>query len=145
LPPGVAQEAEPTWRASAAGLAAELGALPQRERAVLYFLRQRGEMTERELRRALRGSDAELREIYAALQERGMAVRGAMISRPRARPRTERLVRPLAAPEQLDAAIAQLAHAPRQQAALSFLRDRGLGSSSPGLPVSVSFVYAATG
>lgn len=47
LPPGVAQEAEPTWRATAAGLAAELGALPERDRAVLYFLRRRGETTER--------------------------------------------------------------------------------------------------
>src|SRR5688500_15068654 len=90
LPPGVAQEAEPTWRATPAGMAAELGTLPERERAVLYFLRQRGELTERDLRGALRGGDSELREIYVALLERGLASRGAAISSPRARPRTER-------------------------------------------------------
>ena len=166
LPPGVAQEAEPTWRATVAGLSAELGALPERERAVLYFLRQRGEMTERELRQSLRGSDADLREIYAALQERGMALRGAMISRPRARPRTERLVRPLVASVQLDEAITQLAHAPKQQAVLAFLRahsyvvddqtpvqadhqavsrEAQLVAVSAGLPIASSALYEATG
>src|SRR5262249_16610584 len=69
-PPGVSRAAEPIWRATADGLAAELGALPERERAVLYFLRQRGPTTERDLRKALRGSDADLRDAYAALQER---------------------------------------------------------------------------
>jgi primosomal protein N' (replication factor Y) len=166
LPPGVAQEAEPTWRATVAGLSAELGALPERERAVLYFLRQRGEMTERELRQSLRGSDADLREIYAALQERGMALRGAMISRPRARPRTERLVRPLVASAQLDEAITHLAHAPNQQAVLAFLRAHSYSADDQtpmqieqdalsretqmvavpaGLPVASSALYQATG
>ena len=44
LPPGVGQAAETTWRATSAGFAAELGALPERERAVLYYLRTRGEL-----------------------------------------------------------------------------------------------------
>jgi primosomal protein N' (replication factor Y) len=35
LPPGVGQAAEPIWRTTADGLAVELGALPERERAVL--------------------------------------------------------------------------------------------------------------
>jgi len=122
LPPGVGQEAEPIWRATPAGTAAELGALPERERAVLYFLRQRGATTERDLRRALRGSDSDLRDTYAALQERGLAASGAAISRPRARPRIERLARLLVAPLDLDTAIAGLAHASKQQAVLAFLR-----------------------
>ncbi|MFL5801946.1 MAG: primosomal protein N' [Roseiflexaceae bacterium] len=121
LPPGVGQEAEPVWQATPAGLAAELGALPERERAVLYFLRQRGPTTERDLRKALRGSDTDLRDTYAALQERGLATRGAALSPPRARPRIERLARLLSAPADLDAALAALAHAPKQQAVLAFL------------------------
>ncbi|HET9224264.1 MAG TPA: primosomal protein N', partial [Roseiflexaceae bacterium] len=124
LPPGVGQTAEPIWRATAEGLAAELGALPERERAVLYFLRQRGPTTERDLRKALRGSDADLRDAYAALQERGLATRGAAITRARARPRIERLARLRAASTDLEAAIAELAHAPKQAAVLVFLRDR---------------------
>jgi primosomal protein N' (replication factor Y) (superfamily II helicase) len=123
LPPGVAQEAEPTWRAAPAGMIAELGALPERERAVLYFLRQRGELTERNLRDALRGGDSELRETYAALLERGLVTRGATISRPRARPRTERMARLLMSPPALDQAIDDLARAPKQQAVLEFLRE----------------------
>ncbi|MEO7911228.1 MAG: primosomal protein N', partial [Roseiflexaceae bacterium] len=122
LPPGVGQEAELTWRATAAGMSAELGALPERERAVLYFLRQRGELTERNLRHALRGGDSELRETYAALLERGLVTRGATISRPRARPRTERMARLLVVPPALDQAIDDLARAPKQQAVLEFLR-----------------------
>jgi primosomal protein N' (replication factor Y) (superfamily II helicase) len=122
LPPGVAQEAEPTWRATPAGMAAELGALPERERAVLYFLRQHGELTERDLRRSLRGGDSELREIYTALQERGLTTRGASISSPRARPRTERLARLLVDRSALDDAIAGLARAPKQRAVLEYLR-----------------------
>ncbi len=123
LPPGVAQEAEPAWRATPAGLAAELGALPERERAVLYFLRQHGEQTERDLRGALRGGASDLREIYMALQERGLATRGAVISRPRARPRSERMARLLVAPPALDQAIVDLKRAPKQRAILAFLRS----------------------
>jgi primosomal protein N' (replication factor Y) len=123
LPPGVSQEAEPTWRATPAGLAAELGALPERERAVLYFLRQRGEQTERDLLGALRGGASDLREIYAALQERGLATRGAVISSPRARPRSERMARLLVAPPALDQAIDDLKRAPKQRAVLLFLRQ----------------------
>ena len=162
LPPGVAQEAEPTWRATPAGMAAELGALPERERAVLYFLRQRGETSERDLRRALR-------ETYAALLERGLVTRGAAISRPRARPRIERLARLCVARSQLDAALAGFAHAPRQRTVLEWLRTHGdtwgeaggndqtgsqtgeepesphlrAASSGPLIPVSV--LYEATG
>ncbi len=122
LPPGVGQEAELTWRATPAGMAVELGALPERERAVLYFLRQRGELTERSLRQTLRGGDSELRETYAALLERGLTTRGSAISRPRARPRTERMARLLVAPPALDQAIDELARAPKQRAVLEFLR-----------------------
>jgi primosomal protein N' (replication factor Y) len=131
LPPGVGQAAEPIWRATADGLAAELGALPERERAVLYFLRQRGPTTERELRKALRGSDADLREAYAALQERGLATRGAAITRARARPRIEQLARLRATSTNLDQTIDDLTHAPKQAAVLAFLRDLA-PSEEPG-------------
>ena len=130
LPPGVAQEAEPTWRATAAGLAAELGALPERERAVLYFLRLHGEQTERDLLGTLRGGASDLREIYAALQERGLATRGALISSPRARPRSERMARLLVAPPTLDEAIERLARAPKQQAILAYLSKRLYGEAT---------------
>lgn len=155
LPPGVAQEAETTWRATAEGLVTELGALPERERAVLYFLRQRGELTERDLRRALRGGDVELRESYAALMERGLVVRGALLSRPRARPRVERLVRLRAPLSQIDDSLVALVRGPRQQAVLAYLRDlRPWGDAVPedadvdalaSVAVPLAVVYAATG
>jgi primosomal protein N' (replication factor Y) len=136
LPPGVAQEAEPTWRATAAGLEIELGVLPERERAVLYFLRQRGEQTERDLRGALRGGDSDLREIYAALQERGLVTRGASISSPRARPRTERMARLLVPPAEVGAALGELERAPKQRAVLEFLGARSYGASVEAEPTS---------
>ncbi len=150
LPPGVAQHAEPTWRASALGAAIDLGTLPEAERAVLYFLRAQGETAENDLRRALRGSDAELRAIYTALRERGLVIRGASISRARARPRIERLVRMLAPTAVFDATLADLHRAPRQQAALQFLHDvdeqqRTVDGASASMPYSVTELYAATG
>ena len=125
LPPGVAQQAEPTWRATPAGMVADLGRLPERERAVLYFLRQRGETTERDMRGALRGGDSELREIYAGLLERGLATRGSAISRARARPRIERMARLRVEPPAIEQALTDLSRAPRQQAVLAFLRVHG--------------------
>ncbi|HWQ13200.1 MAG TPA: DEAD/DEAH box helicase, partial [Roseiflexaceae bacterium] len=122
LPPGVSQEAEPTWRATPAGLQADLGALPEGERAVLFFLRRRGELPERALRKALRGSDAELRATYAALLERGLVARGAALTRARARPRLERMARLLLDPAQAEALVAELGRAPKQRAALEYLR-----------------------
>lgn len=153
LPPGVSQDSEATWRATAGGLAADLGGLPERERAVLYFLRQRGELAERELRQALRGSDADLRESYAALQERGLIARGIAVSRPRARPRIERFARLLARPEQIEDAMAQLSRAPRQRAVLEALGRSGgqepgegeEGRAGAAPPLTLSALYAATG
>jgi primosomal protein N' (replication factor Y) (superfamily II helicase) len=121
LPPGVSQEAEPTWRATAEGMAAELARLPEAERAVLYYLRRHGELPERELRKALRGSDSELRATYAALLERGLVNRGATFSRQRARPRLERMAR-LADGAAVDALLLELARAPKQRAVVEFLR-----------------------
>ncbi|HEU5012360.1 MAG TPA: primosomal protein N' [Roseiflexaceae bacterium] len=152
LPPGVTQHAEPTWRASALGVAVDLGTLPEAERAVLYFLRTQGETAEPDLRRALRGSDAELRAIYTALRERGLVIRGAALSRARARPRVERLVRLRMAPDALDQALADLARAPKQVAALQFLHDAAAErrndsehNDTTSLIYPVSDVYAATG
>lgn len=148
LPPGVSQQSEPTWRASAAGMATELGALPERERAVLYFLRQRGEQTERELRAALRGGDSDLREIYYALHERGLLARGAAISRARARPLTERMVRLVAEIPALEQALEELGRAPKQRAALAFLAEQASSARAADAPTDVPFpakaLYAAT-
>ncbi len=124
LPPGVAQEADVTWRATPAGLTIDLGGLPERERAVLYYLRTHGETTERELRSELRGSDGELREAYLLLYERGLLARGAELSAPRARPRIERLVRLCVPPEQVAATLDDLARAPKQQAVIRWLAER---------------------
>jgi len=161
LPPGVSQDAEPTWRATAAGIQAELGVLPEGERAVLYFLRRRGELPERELRKHLRGSDAELRATYLALLERGYLARGAALSAPRARPRVERMARPLLPADQLDALATELGRAPKQRAVVEYLArlaeggrgttdevDQAADALSPGGPsslVPVSAIYAATG
>jgi primosomal protein N' (replication factor Y) len=139
LPTGVAQESEPTWRASAAGFVVELGTLPEKERATLYFLRRSGETSERDLRDALRGSDAELRELYTALFERGLALRGARLSSPKARPRLERMVR-LAVPlEHVEQAITTLTRSPKQRAALATLAALAAG----GEEIPASAVYQA--
>jgi primosomal protein N' (replication factor Y) (superfamily II helicase) len=121
LPTGVAQESQPTWRPSPSGLQADLGALPEKERAVLYYLRRTGETSEADLRDVLRGSDSDLREIYATLHERGLLIQGARLTRPRARPRIERTVR-LAVPlAEVDSALEKLARAPKQRVALALL------------------------
>jgi primosomal protein N' (replication factor Y) len=123
LPPGATREAETTWRATVEGHGATLGALPPGERDVLYLLRRSGEMTERELRRRLRGSDAELQAIYAALRERGLIKRGTLLSRARARPRTERMVRLAISPDEARATLETLTRAPRQRALAAYLID----------------------
>lgn len=138
LPPGASREAETTWRATVEGHNATLGALPPGERDVLYLLRRSGEMTERDLRRRLRGSDAELQAIYAALRERGLIERGMILSRARARPRTERLVRLAVAPDEARAALETLARAPRQRALATYLIDHPEPS-----PVSDALAAAA--
>ena len=143
LPPGVGQAAETTWRATSAGFAAELGALPERERAVLYYLRTRGELGERALRQALRGSDSELRAAYADLAERGLISRGASISPPRARPRHERLARLLVPPAEFPAVLEALHRAPRQRAVLEWLAARQGEAASD--PAPLAELYAATG
>jgi primosomal protein N' (replication factor Y) len=130
LPPGVSQEAEPTWRASETGMSSDLGGLPEAERAVLYYLRQHGQMSERDLRQALRGSDSELRELYTALHERGLITRGTTTSRAKARPRIERLARLMVIGEALEQEMAALERAPKQRAVLSFLRDNALVAGS---------------
>lgn len=126
LPPGVGQEAEPTWRVTGAGLQADLGALPERERAVLYYLRLHGEQRERDLRAALRGADGDLRAAYAALLERGLVIRGSALSAPKARPRRERTVRLDVPHEELDAALLELARAPKQAAVVRWLAEQGV-------------------
>ncbi|HZG69074.1 MAG TPA: hypothetical protein VEZ12_20240, partial [Herpetosiphonaceae bacterium] len=124
LPPGVLQDASMTWRPSTEGVAADLGALPQREREMLYFLRRHGETTEVALAEALRGSPAELRKVLLALTNRGFVRRGVELSRPAVRVRHERTVRLLLDPEHEAAALQELERAPRQQALLRTLIAR---------------------
>lgn len=142
LPPGVTQEAEATWRATSAGQDTDPGALPAGERDVLYLLRRSGELTERELRRRLRGSDAELQAIYAALRERGLIVRGTSVSRARARPRIERMVRLAASPADTRAVLASLARAPRQRALVAYLLERAADQPAA---IPLADALAATG
>ncbi len=123
LPPGVSQHAETTWRATPEGLACSLGALPERERAVLFYLRKHGETSEHDLERVLEGSKKSLRETYLLLQEQGLARRGMALSAQRARPKTERLARLLVAPDDLAHTLAELKRAPRQRAVLQHLAD----------------------
>jgi primosomal protein N' (replication factor Y) len=157
LPPGTGQEAETTWRASEAGLVADLGTLPEAERAVLYYLRMRGEQGERALRGALRGADAELRAIYAVLAERGLLARGSARTAPAVRPRRIRLARLAPTPAELPAALEALARAPRQRAVVVWLAAQGsVGPSAdpdtgapaeqvPAVAFPLAEVYAATG
>jgi primosomal protein N' (replication factor Y) len=151
LPPGVSQDSEPTWRATAAGLQADLGILPEGERAVLYFLRRRGELSERELRKQLRGSDAELRATYAALLERGLVTRGVAFSAARARPLLQRVARLTLAPERLDEVLGELARAPKQRAVLEYFRQRAEQpeeaprAAELSALVPVAEIYTATG
>ncbi len=119
LPPGIDQRAMTTWRATAAGLACEPGSLPERERAILFYLCRHGEQSEAELRAALRGSDADLRAAYQALAERGLITRGVRIDPPRVRPRYEQVVQ--LAVSNLTEALATVARAPRQAATLRWL------------------------
>ncbi|MCG8348903.1 MAG: hypothetical protein MI924_14115, partial [Chloroflexales bacterium] len=123
LPPGVSQEADVTWRATPTGINVDLGALPERERAILYYLRIHGEMAERDLRRELRGSDTDLRDAYASLHERGLLMRGAALSAPRARPRLERLARLLVSPDAIEITLTDLNRAPKQQAVVRWLAE----------------------
>lgn len=124
LPPGVAQETLTTWRVTAAGLAAALGALPPAERGVLYFLRRNGETDEPTLYAALHGAPAELRRVCVALAERGLIQPGRATSRAAARPKHERVVQLLRGPEELTTLSATLRHAPRQVAVLQTLAAR---------------------
>lgn len=124
LPPGVLQDALMTWRPSAAGIEADLGALPQRERETLYFLRRNGETSEQTLDDVLRSNTADLRRVLLSLTNRGFVRRGVELSRPAVRVRYERTVRMLLEPEQQVIVLAELARAPRQQALLQTLIAR---------------------
>ncbi len=137
LPPGTAQHADITWRASPEGTAFNLGALPERERAVLYFLRRRGETSEHDLERALEGSKTALREACMLLHERGLLLRGTALSAPRARPRTVRQARLLAAPRDLDTVLDDLKRAPKQRAVVEVL------AAAPERVLPVDELYAA--
>jgi len=131
LPPGVAQESQVTWRATERGQQADLGSLPPAERGVLFWLRKHGETVERELLSELRGQPSELRRVFASLAEGGLLARGTLLSRPKARPRTERMARLLLAGEELAGALESLKRAPRQAGALRMLAARTPDDGSP--------------
>ena len=138
LPPGVAQQATTTWRATPAGLKYELGDLPDRERAILFYLRRHGEQSETDLRTVLRGSDAHLRAAYRSLAERGLIVRGTCVEPPRVRPRREQVVQ--LAVTDLDRALADLRRAPRQATVVRWLADHAAGA-----PLTLTELRRATG
>jgi primosomal protein N' (replication factor Y) (superfamily II helicase) len=142
LPPGVTQHADITWRATTEGHAAEIGALPEDERAILYYLRTHGETSAPELGRALRGGEAKLREACTLLRERGLVERGTSRSTPRVRPRTERTAQLIPAPGDVAAALESLSRSQKQQAVVRWL-DEQSGAERPALPVGD--IYAATG
>lgn len=132
LPPGVGQQAITTWQATPQGAAIDLGSLPERERAVLYYLRINGEQGEDALRSVLRGSDADLRAIYSALAERGLIRAGATVSARRSRPRIITVAQLSLAPDQIPIALTELARAPRQQAVLRWMQEQGNGAAQSG-------------
>ncbi|EFO79276.1 primosomal protein N' [Oscillochloris trichoides DG-6] len=152
LPPGVGQEAEAHYRATAAGIQATLGDLPPRERAILYYLRTHGTQSERDLRAVLRGSDSDLRDAYIALVERGLLTRDMMLSAPRVRPRTERTVRLAIPVEEVDTALTTLARAPKQAQVIHWMLEQDLaranmeeGFDGAWTTWPVDAIYTATG
>ena len=152
LPPGTHQEAESIYRASNTGIAADLGGLPEAERAVLYLLRQRGPTKESDLRRLLRGSDTELRELYRTLTERGLVSRDASVTRAKARPRIEKMVQLAVDSAQVTEATTALERAPKQRAVLAYLAERRAEQAVPPAEASApeplfpaSALYAETG
>lgn len=145
LPPGSAQESESTWRATEAGVLAELGSLPERERAVLFLLRRRGLLRERELRAELRGSDTELRATYALLAERGLLERGAALTRPGARPKQIAFVRLLADTAAAEATLADLTRAPAQYQALTWFVARARAADMPDFALPLAAAIAGSG
>jgi primosomal protein N' (replication factor Y) len=124
LPPGVLQESQATWRVLPAGSAVDLGTLPPGEREILYFLRRKGEASDEEFEEALHGSAGELRRLAQALAERGLIVRGTVLTRPAVRVRRRRVARLQLPPADQPAALEGLEHAPRQRELLETLVAR---------------------
>jgi primosomal protein N' (replication factor Y) (superfamily II helicase) len=92
LPTGHRLSSQEQLRASAAGLQADLAALPADERELLFVLRRDGPQQQRALRKQLRGSGARLRKAVTALTERGLISREAISEAPRVQRKTERII-----------------------------------------------------
>lgn len=122
LPPGVSQKSAYTWRVTPEGLQVSLGALPEYERSILYYLRKHGETKESVLQRDLRGSGEKLRESCVLLQGRGLLVRDIAHNRPRVRPRYERFVRCNLTSSDIDDALSSLTRFHKQRAVVEYLR-----------------------
>lgn len=152
LPPGLSQDTTITWRVTPDGRAIDLAALPERERALLYYLRRRGIVSETEMRRELRDSDEKLRETCGLLRERGVVERTITTSAPRVRPRIERLVRLCIPDEQTATTLESLKRAPKQQHIVRWLIEHAVDQSNTTEAASqtaqwipTSEVYRATG
>jgi primosomal protein N' (replication factor Y) len=143
LPPGTAQDSAITWRATTAGMHADLGMLPEAERAVLYYLRKHGQTAETDLRNVLHSSETKLRDTCMLLHSHGLLERDIAISAPRVRPRTERVVRLLCAPDTVATTLKELQRAPKQQAVVRWLAEHTPATASHWF--AVGEVYAATG
>lgn len=160
LPPGVAQKATPTWRVTPPGLTTELGGLPEYERAVLYYLRKHGETSETSLYHAMTIQSKKLRETCTHLQNRGLIEQGIEHTKPRVRPRKERMARLCIPPEAYQSTLDNLKRATRQQAIVQWLIDASphqptpenttTDNRQPLTPdqsplIAVGKIYAATG
>jgi primosomal protein N' (replication factor Y) len=130
LPPGVGQEVESMLQLRAG---VELPAnLTPTQRTIVELLRREGKVPTHRLSRTMR-----LKEWRPALEQlirKGIVVRTSELAEPRAKPKTERVVR-LANVEALPASL--LDRAPKQRAVVEYLRGKAA--------TSVSEVYAATG
>ncbi len=131
LPPGVGQESMSAWRATSQGMEAELGALPQGERGVLYYLRRNGETTEKVLHDELHGSPSDLRRLCVSLKDRGLISRAIAVTPPKARTQQERMVRLLLPPSELSEAVAELGRASKRIAVLQSIVERTANAASP--------------
>jgi primosomal protein N' (replication factor Y) len=143
LPPGVGQDAVPSWRVTPHGATVDPSTLPTYERGVLYYLQQRGETTEPDLLHALRVNKSKLREVCLLLHEQEMVESGQQITPPKVRPRSEQCARLLIAPEDLEETLDALRLATKQQKVVGWLAEQ-FPIPTPS-PVPFSRIAEATG
>lgn len=143
LPPGVGQDAVPSWRVTPHGAIVDPSVLPTYERGVLYYLQQHGETTEPDLLHTLRVSKSKLREVCLLLHEQEMIESGQQITPPKVRPRREQCARLIITPEDLEKTLDSLRFATKQQKVVGWLAEQ-FPIPTPS-PVPFSWIAEATG